>query len=71
MAALFDRGHHRQIEGVARKIGKRTHAAFAKHYVVIAFRQNVFGGHQKFVERSGHAAFQQDRLLRAARALQQ
>src|SRR6267142_5710042 len=37
MAALFNRGHHRQIEGVARKIGKRTHAAFAKHYVVIAF----------------------------------
>ena len=37
VAALFYRGNNSEIEGVAGKIGKGTHAALAEHDVVIAF----------------------------------
>ena len=36
VAAFFDGGHHRQIQSIARKIRERAHAAFTKHYVVVA-----------------------------------
>jgi len=45
MAAFFDGGDDGEIEGVAGEIGESTDAAFAEHDVVVAFAENVFGGH--------------------------
>jgi len=71
VAALFDRGDDGEIEGVAGKVGEGAHAAFAEHHVVVAFAQDVFGGHEKFIERGRHAAFQEHGLFGAASAFQQ
>ena len=58
VTAFLDRGNDREIEGVAGKIGEGAHAAFAKHNVVVAFGEDVFGGHEEFVESGSHAAFE-------------
>jgi hypothetical protein len=71
VAAFFYSGHDGEVQSVAGKIGEGAHAAFAKHDVVVAFGENVFGGHQKFVESGGHAALEQDGLLGVAGALQE
>src|ERR1700681_73319 len=52
-------------------VGEGAHAAFAKHDVVIAFAQDIFRGHQEFVERGGHAAFEENGLFGAAGAFEQ
>src|ERR1700682_5219736 len=52
-------------------VGESAHAALAEHYVVIAFAQDIFGGHQEFVERGGHAALQENGFFGAASALEQ
>ena len=70
VAAALHRGDDAQVQRVAREIGEGAHAALAEDHVVIALGHQVFRGHQEFVERGGHAALQQHRLLRAARALQ-
>src|SRR5882724_9060351 len=46
-------------------------AALAKHDVVVALRHDVFGGHEKFVERGGHTALEEDGLFGAAGALEE
>ena len=56
MAALFYGRHDGEVEGVARKIRERSNATLAEHHVVIALGEDVFGGHEKFVQRGGHAA---------------
>src|SRR5713101_2347363 len=71
VAALLDGGDNGEVERVAGKIGERSNAAFAEHHVVIAFGEDIFGGHQEFVERSRHAAFQEDVLFGVAGALQE
>ena len=71
VTTFFYRRHNCKIESVARKIRKGANAAFAEHHVVIAFGQNVFGGHQEFVEGGGHAALQQNGLFRTARPLEE
>src|SRR6266481_4541708 len=71
VAALFDGGDHGEVERVARKIGKGADAALAKHDVVVALRHDVFGGHEKFIERGGHAALEEDGFFGAAGALEQ
>src|ERR1700730_9314034 len=52
-------------------IGERAHAALAEHYVVIAFAEDIFGGHQEFVERGRHAALEENWIFGAAGALEQ
>src|ERR1700730_15278707 len=52
-------------------IGERAHAALAEHYVVIAFAEDIFGGHQEFVEGGGHAALEENWFFGAAGALEQ
>src|SRR5882672_6838717 len=52
-------------------IGEGAHAALAEHYVVIALRENVLGGHEEFVERCGHAALEENGFLGAAGAFEQ
>src|ERR1700731_1231514 len=52
-------------------IGERAHAALAEHYVVIAFAEDIFGGHQEFVERGGHAALEENWFFGAACTLEQ
>src|ERR1700692_4573644 len=52
-------------------VGESAHAAYAEHYVVIAFAEYIFGGHQKFVERGGHAALEENWVFGAAGALEQ
>src|SRR2546430_1192274 len=71
VAALFYGGHDSEVERVAGKVGEGAHAALAEHDVVIAFTQNVFGGHEEFVESCGHAALEQHRLLCTSSPLQQ
>ena len=50
MAEPLHGGHHAEVERVAGVIGERADAAFAEHYLVVAFAHDVFGGHQEFVE---------------------
>ncbi len=45
MAAFFYGGDYGEIESVSGKVGEGAHAAFAEHDVVVAFGQDVFGGH--------------------------
>src|SRR6202166_4646560 len=52
-------------------VGESAHAAFAEHYVVIAFAEDIFGGHQEFVERGRHAALEENWFFGAAGALEQ
>src|ERR1700739_2473917 len=68
MTALFYGGDNGEVEGVAREIGEGADAAFAEHHVVVAFGEDVFGGHEEFVERGGHAAFEENRKLGTAGA---
>jgi len=70
VAALFDRGDDGQVQGVPRKIGEGSNAAFAKHDVVVALGEDIFSGHEKFIERGGHAALEKNRLFGAARAFE-
>src|SRR2546430_5619081 len=46
-------------------------AALAEHDAVVALGEDVFGGHQEFVERGGHAALEEDRFFGASSALEQ
>jgi len=71
MAAALHGGHDGEIQSVARKIGERADAAFAERDLIVSFGQNVFGGHEKFVERGGHAALEQNGLFGAAGAFEQ
>ena len=66
VAAFFDRGDDREIECVAGKVGEGADSPFTEHDVVVAFGEDVFGGHQEFVERGGHAALQKNGLPGAA-----
>ena len=52
-------------------VGESTHAPLAEHYVVVAFAQDIFGGHQEFVESGGHATLEEDWFFGAAGALEQ
>src|SRR5579863_6773851 len=70
MAAFFDGGNYSEVESVAREIGEGAHAAFAQHHVVVAFGEDVFRGHEEFVERSGHAAFEEHGSFGAAGAFE-
>src|ERR1700730_13199720 len=52
-------------------VGESAHAAFAEHDVVVAFAEDIFGGHQKLVERGGHAALEENWFFGAAGTLEQ
>ena len=39
--------------------------------LIVSFGQDVFGGHEEFVERGGHAALEEDGLFGAAGAFEQ
>ena len=66
VAAFFYGGDYGEIESVAGEIGEGADATFAEHHVVIAFGEDVFGGHQEFVESGAHAALEEHRLFGAA-----
>src|ERR1700693_3469795 len=70
MAAFFYRGNYGEIESVAGKIGEGSHPALAEHYVVVPFGEDVFGGHEEFVERGRHAAFEEHGFFGAAGAFE-
>jgi len=71
MAAFLDGGNDGEIEGIAGEVGEGTDAAFAEHDVVVTFGKDIFGGHEKFVEGSGHAALEENRLFGASGALEE
>src|ERR1700687_1120427 len=71
VAALFDGRYDGEVERVARKIGEGAHAALTENDVVVAFGEDVFGGHEEFVERGGHTALEENGLFGAARAVEQ
>ncbi len=71
VAELLYGGNDAEVEGVARVIGKGAHAALAEDDFVVALAHDVFGGHQEFVERGAHAAFQQHGHAQAAGVLEQ
>ena len=56
--------HGREIERVAGVLGEGTDAAFAQNDVVIAFRHNVFGRKQPFLQGRRHPTLEQHRQLR-------
>ncbi len=60
-----------EIERVARVLGKSADASFAQHDRVVAFRHNVLGGEQPFVEHRRHATLEQDGEFRTAGASQE
>ena len=71
MAAAFYGGDDGEIQSVAREVGEGADAAFAESDLIVSFGQDVFGGHEKFVERGGHAAFEENGLFGAAGAFEQ
>ena len=71
MAQALHGGHDAEIERVAGVIGEGAHAALAQDDVVVALAHDVLGGHQKFFQRGGDAALQQDGLAGASGALEQ
>ena len=71
VAALFDGGNDGEIERVTGEVGEGADAAFAEHHVVVALGEDVFSGHEKFVERGGHAALEKDGKLGAAGAFEE
>ena len=71
VAAFFDGGDDGEVEGVAGEVGKSADAAFAEHDVVVALGEDVFGGHEEFVESGRHAAFEKNGKLGAAGALEE
>src|SRR5262249_47989327 len=71
MAAPLDGRNDGEVERVARKVREGADAAFAEHHVVVAFGEDVLGGHKEFVERGGHAAFEEHGLFAAAGAFEE
>src|SRR5579875_356561 len=71
MALSLDVGYGAQIQHVARRIFKRTHAALTQHHVGIALRQNVLCRHQQVFDCGAHAALEQHRLACLADFTQQ
>ena len=71
VAAAFYGGNDGEIQSVAREVGESADAAFAESDLIVSFGQNVFGGHEKFVEGGGHAALEEDGLFGAAGTLEQ
>ena len=69
--SLLHGGNDAEVERVAGVVGEGAHAAFAEDDLVVALAHDVFGGHQEFFERGGHAALQQHGLAQAAGALEQ
>ena len=59
MRDAANRGNRREVEGVARVLRERAHAALAEHHIVIALRHDVFRGEQPLIQRRGQAALQQ------------
>src|ERR1019366_5294652 len=71
VAELLHGGNNAEVERITRVIGKRAHAALAEDHFVVALAHDVLGGHEKFVERGRHAAFEQHRHAQTASALEQ
>jgi hypothetical protein len=71
VAALFDGRNDGEVERVAGEIGEGADAAFAEHDLVVAFGQDVLGGHEEFVERGGHAALEEHGFLGATSTFEQ
>jgi len=71
VAAFFYGGDDGQVERIAGVVSESAHASFAEHYVVVAFTEDIFGGHQEFVERRGHATLEENWFFSAAGALEQ
>src|SRR5580700_210786 len=70
MAAFFYGGNDGEVEGVARKVGEGADAAFTEHDVVVAFAEDVLGGHQEFIKGGAHAALEEHRLFSASGAFE-
>jgi len=62
MAQLFHGRYGAQVKRVARVIGKCAHPPLAQDDAVVALAHDMFGGHEKLVDRGRHAALQKDRL---------
>ena len=70
VATLFDGGDDGEVEGVAGEVREGTDAALAEHDIVVAFGEDVLGGHQKFVEGGGHTALEEHGEFGAAGAFE-
>jgi len=71
VAAFFDGRNDGEIERVAGEVGEGAHAAFAEHDVVVAFGEDVLGGHEEFVEGGGHATLEEHGPFGATGALEE
>ena len=71
VAAFFDGRNNGEIECVAREVGEGADSAFAEHDVVVAFGEDIFGGHEEFVESGGHAALEENGSFGATGAFEE
>ena len=61
MREFFQNRNGVDVGGVARGGFKRADAAFAQHDARVAAAEDVFTGHQHFLDGGGHAALEQNR----------
>src|ERR1700675_2384521 len=59
------------VTGVASGGLKSADTAFAENYIGIAVRDDVFGGHQEFLDRAAQAALQEHRAPAFTESLEQ
>jgi len=66
VAARLDGGNDGEVEGVAGEVGEGANTTLAEHHVVVALGEDVFRGHEQFVERCGHATLEKNGEFGAA-----
>ena len=62
VAQTLDRQHRAQVKGIAGIGLKGADAPLAQDDIFVALGQDVFGGHEEFLDRGAHAALQQHGL---------
>ncbi len=60
MGVVFDDGDSGDVEGISGHGFEGADAAFAEDDVVVTEGEEVFGGHEQFLDGGGHAAFEED-----------
>src|SRR5208283_1826106 len=67
---LYD-GNGGKVQSISRVALECANSALAQHNLVVAFRENVFGGHEPFLDSRRQSPLQKHRLADSANGLQQ
>ena len=71
MRLLADYRNSGNVEGIPAVVRKCPHPPLAKDYLVVSALHDIFGGHEPFLDRRRHPAFQKDRFAGFSRASEQ